>query len=367
MHKIVHLSSVHGRYDIRIFHKLCKSLAANGYHVSFCVSDGKGDEDLDGVNIVDAGGPYQNRFLRILLTSYKTYKKSLSLNGEIYHFHDPELLPYGILLMFSGKKVIFDSHEDIEYDIKQKIYLSKYLRVVFARVYKIIEILFAKNFNALVGATPHIAERLGMYHKNVVNLNNYPILKETIGEGSLSKDRTIVYTGVIASFRGIREVIKALEDVPNVKLYIAGKFAEENVKLEVINYEGWKKVEYLGQIGRQEIIELYQKACIGIVTFHPLPNHIDSQPNKLFEYLGAGLAVVGSNFPLWQEIIEKNECGICVDPLDEKSIAQGINSLLDSMDMTKNYGRNGYNLIQNKYNWEVESQKLLSLYSQILS
>jgi glycosyltransferase involved in cell wall biosynthesis len=367
MHKIVHFSSVHGRYDIRVFHKICKSLTIYGFNVFYCVSDGKENEIKDGVNIVDAGGPYQNRFLRILLTSYKTYKKSLSLNGEIYHFHDPELLPYGLLLKLVGKKVIFDSHEDIEYDIKQKIYLNKYVRIVFARVYKIIEILFAKNFNALVGATPHITERLSIYHKNVVNLNNYPILKETIGEGSLSNDRVLVYTGVIASFRGVKEVIKALEYIPNVKLYIAGNFAEENVKQEVMLYEGWKKVEYLGQIGRQEILELYQKACIGIVTFHPLPNHIDSQPNKLFEYLGAGLAVVGSNFPLWQEIIEKNKCGICVDPLDEISIAQGINSLLDNMGKTKDYGKNGYNLIQNKYNWEVESKKLLNLYSQILS
>jgi glycosyltransferase involved in cell wall biosynthesis len=346
---------------------MCKSIAKYGFDVSFCVSDGKGNEYKDGVQIVDAGIPYKNRFLRIILTSYRTYKKALSLDGDIYHFHDPELLPYGFLLKLAGKKVIFDSHEDIEYDIKQKIYLNKYLRLVFSKVYKIIEILFAKKFNALVGATPHITLRLTEYHHKVININNYPISDETPGNGSKSVDRVIAYTGIIASFRGVKEVVKALESVPNVTLYMAGKFAEDDVKKEVMEYEGWKKVEYLGQIGRQEIIELYQKACIGIVTFHPLPNHIDSQPNKLFEYLGAGLAVIGSNFSLWQEIIEKNECGICVDPLDEKSIAQGINSLLDSMDMTKNYGRNGYNLIQNKYNWEVESQKLLSLYSQILS
>ena len=105
MINVIHLSSVHGRYDIRIFHKLCKSLASNGYNVTFCISDGKGDEDIDAVNIVDAGRPYQNRFLRILLTSFKTYKKSLSLNGDIYHFHDPELLPYGFLLKLAGKKV----------------------------------------------------------------------------------------------------------------------------------------------------------------------------------------------------------------------------------------------------------------------
>jgi len=365
MNNIIHFSSVHGRYDIRIFHKLCKSLASNGYNVSFCISDGKGEEFKNGVRIIDAGAPFKNRLFRILFTSYKTYKKALSLNGDIYHFHDPELLPYGLLLKWHGKKVIFDSHEDVEYDIKQKIYLNKYLRTFIARIYKSLEIFTAKRFDALVGATPHITSRLSEYHSKAININNYPILDETPGYGSTSTDRAIAYTGIIASFRGIREVIKALELVPNVTLYMAGTFAEEDVKKEVMQYEGWKKVVYLGQIGRAEIIELYQKASIGVVTFLPLPNHIDSQPNKLFEYLGAGLAVVVSHFPLWKELIEENNCGICVDPLNSNEIAEAFISLLDNMTETKTMGSNGNALIKNKFNWNKEEEKLLALYANL--
>ena len=366
MYKVVHFSSVHARYDIRIYHKMCKSLATNGFEVFFCVIDGKGSEVKEGVNIVDAGSPIRNRFLRILLSSYKVYKKALSLDGDVYHFHDPELLPYGMLLKWRGKKVVFDSHEDIEYDIKQKIYLNKYLRLFLAKVYKFIEVHTANKFTALVGATPHISSRLSLYHPYVVNINNYPILEETTGNGSLSQERIIAYTGVIASFRGIREVVKALESVPNVTMYMAGIFAEENVKEEVMKYEGWKKVKYLGQINRDEIIALYEKASVGVVTFHPLPNHIDSQPNKLFEYLGAGLAVVGSNFPLWREIIEENHCGVCVDPLDSASIAAAFNKLLDNMSETKTMGANGNNLIRNKFNWSIEEQKLVNLYNGLV-
>jgi glycosyltransferase involved in cell wall biosynthesis len=81
--------------------------------------------------------------------------------------------------------------------------------------------------------------------------------------------------------------------------------------------------------------------------------------------MSAGLAVVASNFPLWIEIVEKNNCGICVDPYNPKQIAEAIDFLARNPDKTKKMGQNGRRLVIEKYNWEIEEKKLLVLYVKL--
>ena len=104
MIKICHLTSVHPRYDTRIFIKQCKSLAIHNMDTHLVVADGLGDELKDKVKIIDVGFK-QGRIRRILLTTILVYKKALELDCEIYHLHDPELVPVGTKLKRLGKKV----------------------------------------------------------------------------------------------------------------------------------------------------------------------------------------------------------------------------------------------------------------------
>jgi len=87
---------------------------------------------------------------------------------------------------------------------------------------------------------------------------------------------------------------------------------------------------------------------------------------KLFEYMSAGIPVVASNFPLWKEIVEGNNCGICVDPLKPKEIADAIRYLLEHSEEAKEMGENGRKAVEEKYNWETESKKLLQIYRELL-
>lgn len=82
--------------------------------------------------------------------------------------------------------------------------------------------------------------------------------------------------------------------------------------------------------------------------------------------MSAGLPVIASNFPLWKEIVEKNCCGICVNPLNSKEIADAINWVLQNPSQAAEMGRKGRKAIEEKYNWEEESRKLISFYEQIL-
>ena len=114
-------------------------------------------------------------------------------------------------------------------------------------------------------------------------------------------------------------------------------------------------------------MQLKQQAIAGVVTFLPLPNHINAQPNKIFEYMAAGLPVIGSNFPLWKELIEGNACGLCVNPTQPSEIAAAIHYLASHPEQALQMGANGKKMVQNTYNWTAEERKLQAFYQKVLA
>jgi glycosyltransferase involved in cell wall biosynthesis len=365
--KVCHLTSVHPRNDTRVFHKMCKSLNKFGFDTSLIVADGKGNEIIQGIKIYDVGKA-SGRIKRILFTTFKVFIKAQKLNANLYHFHDPELILAGLLLKIKKKKVIFDSHEDVPKQIFGKYYINFFLRYVFSFLINILEKVACPHFSGIITATPAIEKKFLKINQNVMNINNYPIIDELKSSQSEIKNFFFVtYVGAISSIRGISEIIKSMEHVKiNIRLQLAGKFNPTSLLQDMTKYPGWKKVDYLNQISRLELNKLLSNSVAGIVTFHPSPNHLESQPNKLFEYMSAGIPVIASNFPLWKEIVEGNNCGICVDPLNPKAIGEAIQYFIDHPYEQKEMGRNGLKIVHNKYNWAIEEKKFISFYNRVI-
>jgi glycosyltransferase involved in cell wall biosynthesis len=82
--------------------------------------------------------------------------------------------------------------------------------------------------------------------------------------------------------------------------------------------------------------------------------------------MSAGLPVLASDFPLWREIIDDAKCGLLVDPLNVKQIADAICYLLDNPEEAEEMGRNGYKAVHEKYNWISEIEKLNGFYGGLL-
>jgi glycosyltransferase involved in cell wall biosynthesis len=364
--RVCHMTSVHSRDDIRIFKKQCCSLKSAGYNVNLIVADGGGDEIKNGIQIHDIGATIGGRLERFTKTAKRVYKKAKELDCDIYHFHDPELIRFGNKLLKSGKKVIYDVHEDVAKQTYSKDYIPKYIQPILASFIRLYENHYASKFSYISTATDHIYKQLAKVNKNSICISNFPLLTELEGSGDWSKKKNeIAYIGAITQNRGITELIESIGKT-TVRLNLAGSF--ENIELEKQTklLSNWNKVNYFGQVNRQDVKEILENSKIGVVTFHPLPNHIDAQPNKMFEYMSAGIPIIASDFPLWRSIIEGNNCGICVDPLNPKEITEAINYLIENSALAKSMGENGRKAVIEKFNWEREHQKLILIYRMLI-
>lgn len=363
--RIAHLSTAHGRCELRVHLKECNSLIAHGYEVHYIVADGLGDELVGDVHVHDIGRA-GGRFQRMLLRPWLMLAAARKLKARLYHFHDPEILLVALFLRRGGTKVVYDSHEDVPRSLLSRDWIPHWIRPSLSIVFEIFENFVASRLSAVVGATPHIADRFSRLNPTTVAINNYPLCHEIEDAVEFcGSSSTFCYLGGIGRIRGIEEMVCAMEHV-DARMMLAGPFESAATERAMRELPGWAKVDYRGIVRRAAVREIMAVSQAGLILFHPEPNHIYAQPNKMFEYMSAGIPVIASDFPLWREIVVGNQCGLCVDPMDPTAIARAIDYLVQHPDEARRMGENGRRAVQERYNWSVEEKKLLQFYADLL-
>ena len=363
-HKICHMTSVHRPNDDRIVLKECVTLLDAGYDVSL-VFLGDLDEIIDKrIHYICAGCQYENRKKRVLKGIWKVYNAAKKINADLYHFHDPELIPIGILLKLSGKKVIYDVHEDVPKQIMSKEWIKIYLRKPVALFMQFCEMIADKFFDGIVCAVDSITVKFN--HKKAITLYNYPLSNELYSKNNDIRRNIFkfAYVGGISEIRGIYTMINATIK-NNYKLYLAGNI--DNVLIEKEIAKKSSDIFYLNFLERKELKKLYKNMFCGLVVLHPTPNHIKSKPVKMLEYMAAGIPFIASDFPEWKKFVDKYQCGICVNPLDEAAIANAMRWMVEHPEEAKIMGENGRKAIVKNFSWENEGKKLTGFYDKILN
>jgi glycosyltransferase involved in cell wall biosynthesis len=364
--KICQISTVHPLNDNRVFHKECKSLAQAGHEVTLIITHDR-NETIDGVNIVGLK-KRKNRFFRMLCGSSEALRYAFREKADVYHFHDPELIPMGMVLKLMGKKVIYDVHENTSQQMLNKEWMGSMLKRRIASALMIFfEWLSKISFDTIIVARPDIAKHWNS--SKVHTVINAAVLATIDNAPDVDTKKTkpvVIYAGGLTRIRGTRQLIEAMELVGNrAELWLLGNWDVENFKRECENLTGWRYVRFLGYKSVQEVYSYMKKCDIGIVTFLPAPNHLTTLPNKPFEYMACRLPVIMSNFEYWQEIF--GECALFVNPYDAEDIAEKILHLLDNSNEAKKLGDKGRELIEEEYNWEAEQGKLLDIYKKVLN
>jgi glycosyltransferase involved in cell wall biosynthesis len=358
--KLLHLTSVHSVRDPRIFHKQCRSLVRLGYDVGLVACHDR-TETLEGVRIVGVDRP-RSRLDRMTRVAWQVYRAAVRDGAGVCHFHDPELLWVGALLKLRGRRVVYDVHEDVPKQVLGKHWIPARARRPVARAVAIGERLGARIVDGIVAATPSIAAKFPA-GKTVV-VQNFPEASFARADGPRPAPAdAFVYAGGLMEIQGVREMAEAFALLPEgMTGTVAGTFHPAALHEQIAALPGWRRVRFIGQVARPDVVRAIDGASVGIVVNNPTPNYVEAYPTKMFEYMARGVPVVCSDFALWAAIVRDADCGIAVDPRSPRAIAEAIQALNEDPQRARRLGENGRRAVAERYNWERELRKLEALY-----
>ena len=323
----------------------------------------------------------RNRFRRFLTDlkrdipwEYRLYRAALSTGADIFHANDLDTL--FICAKAAGKlgaKLVYDSHELWLESSRYFIATSALNRLR----YRITEKILTPRTDAVIAVTPsrgEVMKKLYPSIRKLVIIENSTDPIEKLQESSYLRNRlgipvsvpVILYQGIICPERGLDKLLEAASILRN-----------EDIAIVIMGHDAWQgklhrmhsemnlkdSVFLLPPVPSETLPEVTVSADVGLILFeNTCLNHYYSLPNKLYEYMMAGLPIIASDFPEMARIINKHNCGILVDSTDAEAIASGIRVLVNSPDEMRQMGIRGRKASLDKYNWPVEEKKLVDLY-----
>lgn len=362
--KIAHVTSVHSRYDTRIFRKECRSLAAMGHDVTLIVADGRGDECRDGISILDVGKS-SNRLIRMFATVNRVSSVATALKADLYHLHDPELLRIALKLGSVGHcaaKVIFDAHESYADEMRIKQYLPAPLRRIVVLAYGWFERHVVRNINGVIVVADSQITGFRKYVKrwavvpNFVDLSLFP-------ERTVDFDHArILHAGSLSEVRGLGEMIKLAHGLgKRGEIALAGPLDRSASEV------GFGNARYLGVLDESALVAEYMRSNIGLILYRPIGQYGMATAVKVYEYMAASMPVIVPDHGDWPELIKRTECGLTVNVNDVDQQVEAVEFLLSNPEIARAMGRNGRKYACAHASWEEAFKAMTALYEDVFS
>lgn len=365
MIKICHITSVHSQNDIRIFEKECCALAVYGYDVHLVASGIS--KTQNAVHIHGMGDIPKSRIQRMLCFTKRVYEKALEIDAQIYHFHDPELIPFGLRLKKLGYKVIFDSHENVLEQFAEKTYIPLIIRKVVNSLFIHYLEWACSQFDAIVSVDPYICDRYKKLNEHVVMVANFPRIEDSKCVQRKPQNKYIAFAGGIDAQWNHDIIIKAIENVDDIQYVLCGRANEEYLSY-LKTLPGWKRVDFRGEVSHEEALEILRGSIAGVALCSYSKNTngiIGTLGNtKLFEIMMCGVPVICTNFEQWKEIVLHYQCGFVLHYHDNMELEKIIKQLLSDPEASANMGLNGMNAVH-KYSWESQETNLKRMYDEL--
>ncbi len=375
MAQICILTTVHSPLNTRVYHKEARAAVDAGHNVAMIAHDTPTDDDYE-VDFYSIG-TIKNRFQRWSHIP-RIYATARSMDADIYHFHDPELLPIGVLLSRqTGASIIYDAHEDYGYNaIAYREWIPSVIRPSVAKVFPWWQSALANRLDAIITTTESIAEQFReLGHHNVNVIHNYPKTNNITFDTPPvrpSDGITLVYVGTLEPARGLFSMLKLIKELTEngqkVELWALGTFGKEKYRQQsqsfIEQYGLENNIEFLGFIPYENIFSYLKTGDIGLCLVDPnLSKH--ALPTKIFEYLYSKTPVLSTDAIAIRSYIT-DSVGQLVEQNNHRKQANIIQEWCSNPQILAEMGSRGREVIEQKYNWQREASKLQSIYKSLI-
>jgi len=369
---ICFLSSAFSRDDSLIIHRQGKSLVAAGYKVTCLFRDGVPTEHLYGMEMRSVGEKVTNVKDRIKSNGkvFKAYLKNFE--ADVYQVSEPELLQLGLWLKKRGDKVVFNLREWYPYYYTRKtnnrllkpiieFCCEKYFRYVSKRIDGV--------FNCMPEMHDYIEKVMPCrYFEDVAN---FPVVNRDFSlsyEEYCKREPIISYFGSIYIISCQEEFLEAINDIPNVRYLLAGVFYSEEYKQKCVAMPGWQKVDFIGRFSRTDLPNIINRSVMGNVMkdFNKTETPQGSYSIiKIFETMEAAVPVILAKVPLYEAMVEKYHCGICVDPHNVDEIRNAVRYLLEHKREAYEMGQNGRRAVLEEFSWDSQERNYMKVINSL--
>jgi glycosyltransferase involved in cell wall biosynthesis len=361
-------TSAHSWDDIRILRKEAISLAKR-YQVELHAPAPFEYREYEGIKIY--GLPQWEKVSDRGRIRKELRRRLKASDAKIFHFHDPELIPLGLVAkVVYRKRVIYDIHEDYPSYILHKVWIIRPMRRLVAACFRYLERLACRFFDHLITTSTAIDHRFAYYLSTIVT--NYPRLSLN-GKYPEKPEGTVafIYAGSMEDVRGIRELghsfIRAgSRSSVEMKLNIAGPLrGSGEFQRDMKTIFRHPSIEYHGVLEFEKAMELMNSCHIGLIPFLPFPCNQNIVPHKLFDYMAAGLTILASDYPGWPAELMNGEIGELFDPLNQETTVECLLALAVDPGRINQMGRRAFDLVRKQFSWDSQEERLFGAYESL--
>lgn len=292
--------------------------------------------------------------------------KSLESQIDIVHIHLP-LVPF----IKTSLPIITTIHTSVLCNIRSieindlRSMIEKYMGKFVSYP---LELKLLRRSDIITTVANSVAQELREYH---IDPNEVTVIENGVDEKifipikNKNKSKYILFVGRLSYRKGLLDLIECGRYVcmkyPDISFIIIGKgMLLDKLKKRVEEIGIQKNFNFLGFVNREELIQFYQNATIYVV-----PSHYEGLPTVLLEAMSCGLPVVATEVSGNLEVVLSGENGILIPPKSPKKMANAISMLLDEDNLRKELGKNARKTIEERYTWDIISEKFLNLYNSV--
>lgn len=297
---------------------------------------------------------------------------ALQTNAQVYHAHDANTLPIGWLAArLRRAALVYDSHE-FE---RGRNWGASNLPALFRHIWVLPEQLLIRRADLVITVSTSIAEQLRQIYRiqrPLVILNcpeyhrpaNSDRLRQELAIGQ--HQRIVVYQGAVSANRGIEPLIEGSMLLTDTVVVVIGDGPQLPALQRWTEQHGWQsRVYFTGYVSLEQLPSYTASGDVGAALIQNAGlSYYFCLPNKLFEYLQAGLPVLVSDFPEMHRVVEETNAGLTVNPESAEEIALALQAILDDPARKAQMSAAAYRAGQT-YQWANEAEKLVTAYDHL--